>query len=112
MTEDPVVLAHVTVTPVGTEDADISDYVRRCVQVAHLSELNFEETPLGVVVRGPLDEIMRVVRKMHEAPIELGADRVRTSVTIDDYRNPDSEESVDVAARARQLQVQDEPYNP
>lgn len=108
--EEQVVVAQVTVTPVGTGDADITDYVRRCIQVAHLSELKFQETSLGTVIRGPLDEVLKVVKRMHNAPFELGAKRVRTSVKIDDYRDEDTSTPLKTAAEAKELAIDQETF--
>jgi len=110
MAGEHVVVAQISVTPVGTRRADITRYIRECIKIAHLSEMKFQETPLATVVRGPLDEIMKVVQKMHEAPFDLGASRVRTTVILDDYREEDLEAPLDTTAAAQEIAIDQETY--
>jgi uncharacterized protein (TIGR00106 family) len=110
MEDDDIVVAQITITPVGTESADITGYIKECIKIAHLSEMKFQETPLGTVVRGPMDEIMTVVEKMHEAPFDMGANRVRTTVIIDDYRQEEPETSFATAA-AQEIALEQERYD-
>jgi uncharacterized protein (TIGR00106 family) len=42
---------------------------------------------MGTIIEGDLDEILRVIRKMHEHPFGQGAVRVSTYVKIDDRRD-------------------------
>jgi uncharacterized protein (TIGR00106 family) len=39
------------------------------------------------VLEGPLDELLAVIRKMHELPFDAGAQRVMTLINIDDRRD-------------------------
>ena len=110
MEDEDVVVAQITITPVGTEHADITKYIRECIKIAHLSEMKFQETPLGTVVRGPMKEIMKVVEKMHEAPFDMGANRVRTHVIIDDYRQDESESNF-VTETAQEIAIEQETYD-
>ena len=88
-----------------------TNYIRECIKIAHLSEMKFQETPLGTVVRGPIKEVMKVVEKMHEAPFDMGANRVRTHVIIDDYRQDDPESSFAATAAAKEIAIEQETYN-
>ncbi len=110
MSEEQQVVAQVTVTPVGTGEPDITAYIRRCIQVAHLSELKFQETPLGTVIRGPLQEVLKAVKQMHNAPFEIGARRVRTTVTIDDYRDDETDAPLKTASEAKELAIEQETF--
>ncbi len=110
MEDEDIVVAQITITPIGTDSADITSYIKECIKIAHLSEMKFQETPLGTVVRGPLEEIMTVVEKMHEAPFDKGATRVRTTVIIDDYRKEDPESSF-AAAAAKEIAIEQETYD-
>lgn len=109
--EAHVVVAQITVTPVGTKNPDITKYIRECIKIAHLSEMKFQETPLGTVVRGPMDEVLKVIKKMHEVPFDMGAKRVRTQVTIDDFREDDIESSLRHTAAAQEIAIQQEMSN-
>lgn len=108
MDEEPIVVAQITVTPIGTKKPDITPYIRECIKIAHLSEMKFQETPLGTVVRGPMEEVMKVVKKMHEAPFNQGAKRVRTSVTIDDFREDELDSPLAYTEAAREIAIQQE----
>lgn len=108
MDDEHIVVAQITVTPIGTKHLDITRYIRECIKVAHLSEMKFQETPLGTVVRGPLEEVMKVVQKMHETPFNLGAKRVRTQVTIDDFRGDDMDMPLRTTAAAREIAIEQE----
>lgn len=111
MDEEHIVVAQITITPVGTNKADITDYIRKCIKIAHLSEMKFQETPLGTVVRGPMKEIMKVVEKMHEAPFDMGANRVRTHVIIDDYRQDESDPPFATTAAAQEIAIEQERHD-
>jgi len=108
MDEDPIVVAQITVTPIGTKQPDITPYIRECIKIAHLSEMKFQETPLGTVVRGPMEEVMKVVQKMHEAPFNQGAKRVRTTVTIDDFREDEFDSPLAYTEAAKEIAIQQE----
>lgn len=110
MNDEDIVVAQITITPVGTESADITGYIKECIKIAHLSEMKFQETPLGTVVRGPMKEILKVVEKMHEAPFEMGANRVHTTVIIDDYREEDPD-SAFAATTAEEIAIEQERHD-
>ena len=42
---------------------------------------------MGTIIQGPLERILDLAQKMHEAPFAIGAERVLTSITIDDRRD-------------------------
>ena len=44
-------------------------------------------TPMGTILEGELDEVLRAVRAVHEAPFARGALRVSTSLRIDERRD-------------------------
>ena len=82
-----MVIASLTVTPVGTETPSLSQYVAECVRVLNEAGLKHTLTPMGSVLEGPLDEILAVVKKVHEIPFSQGVQRVSTRLTIDDRRD-------------------------
>lgn len=83
-----VVIAEVSVVPLGTADTALGDYVHKAVEaLKDTPGLKFEVTPMCTVIEGELLDIMKVVGKMHEAPFEAGAKRVMTEVRIDDRRD-------------------------
>ena len=82
-----MVIASLTVTPIGTETPSLSRYVAECARVLDKSGLKHTLTPMGSVLEGPLEEILEVVRKVHEIPFSKGVLRVSTRLTIDDRRD-------------------------
>ncbi|KJS21511.1 MAG: hypothetical protein VR72_10240 [Clostridiaceae bacterium BRH_c20a] len=81
-----MVIAEIVVVPLGT-GTSISNYVAKCHQVLDESGLKYQLTPMSTVVEGSLDKVLEVVRRMHEVPFIAGAQRVSTSIRIDDRRD-------------------------
>ncbi len=81
-----------TITPIGTATPSVSRYVAGVHRILQRSGLVHELTAMGTIVEGDLDEILAVIREMHEAPFGEGAVRVSTLVKIDDRR--DKEHSI------------------
>ncbi len=84
-------VAEIRVIPVGTKDPSISSYISACYQVIKDSGLKHNVTATATVVEGDLPELFEVVKKVHEVPFERGADRVVTSVSIDERRDRESD---------------------
>ncbi|MFZ5899520.1 MAG: MTH1187 family thiamine-binding protein [Bacillota bacterium] len=80
-------VAEISVLPVGTPTASVSAYVADCVRVLERSGLDYRVTPMGTVIEGSLNDILRVVRQMHEVPFDKGVQRVVTTLKIDDRRD-------------------------
>jgi uncharacterized protein (TIGR00106 family) len=82
-----MVIASLTVTPVGTETPSLSRYVAECARALNESGVKHTLTPMGSVLEGPLEEILQIVAKVHEIPFSQGVQRVTTRLTIDDRRD-------------------------
>jgi uncharacterized protein (TIGR00106 family) len=80
-------IADISVTPLGTATPGVSGFVAECVKIVRESGLNYQLTPMGTVIEGDIEEIFRIVRRMHEAPFSAGALRVATLIKIDDRRD-------------------------
>ena len=83
-------VVEISVAPLGTATPGVSSYVAACVEIVAESGLNYQLTPMGTVIEGDLDEILPVLRKMHEVPFGRGAQRVSTLIKIDDRRDSGS----------------------
>ena len=82
------VVAEVSIIPIGTNDTGLSRYIASCLEVLEGSkDLTYRLTPMGTVIEGPLDELLEVLREMHEVPFSKGASRVITHIKIDDRRD-------------------------
>jgi uncharacterized protein (TIGR00106 family) len=88
----------VTITPLGTGTPSVSRYVAGVERILRGTKLQHQLTAMGTIVEGDLDEILRVVREMHEHPFTQGAVRVSTLVKIDDRR--DKEHTIDGKMRS------------
>ena len=81
-------IVQVSIVPLGTKTTSISSYVARALKVLeNQKSVKYELTPMGTVLEGDLDKVLRMVRKMHESVFEEGVQRVVTIVNIDDRRD-------------------------
>jgi len=85
-----MVIASLTVTPLGTETPSLSRYVAECAKVLNASGVKHTLTPMGSVLEGSLEEILQIVREVHEIPFSQGVLRVSTRLTIDDRRDKEA----------------------
>lgn len=84
-------IAEVTVIPIGTGSTSLSAYVAEMQHVLERQEgIVFELTSMGTIIEGPLNHIFSAINALHEAPFQQGAQRVSTSVKIDDRRDKPS----------------------
>jgi len=83
-----VAVVDVTIVPVGTPSASLSEFVAGCVKVLQEAKgVSFQLTPMSTIIEGELGLVLELVRKMHEQPFQEGAVRVVTTVRIDDRRD-------------------------
>ncbi|MCB2228061.1 MAG: MTH1187 family thiamine-binding protein [Desulfarculaceae bacterium] len=80
-------VVQLTVVPLGTGSTSLSSYVAQVHKVLEASGVKNRLTPMGTVLEGPLDEVLAVIRQVHEVPFEAGAQRVMTLINIDDRRD-------------------------
>ncbi len=82
------VIAEVVVVPLGTSSTSLSAYVADVEKVTgRHPNVKSMLTPMSTILEGTLDEILALIREMHEAPFLKGADRVSTRISIDDRRD-------------------------
>ena len=91
-------VAFLTITPLGTATPSVSRYVAGVERVLRETTLKHQLTAMGTIIEGDVDEILAVVRRMHEHPFTQGALRVSTSLRIDDRR--DQEHTIDGKMRS------------
>src|SRR6056297_2590404 len=86
-----MVIAELTVVPLGTESTSLSSYVAGCHEVLkNQDKLKYRLTPMGTILEGELDDIFEITKKLHEVPFENGAFRVTTNLNIDDRRDKEA----------------------
>jgi uncharacterized protein (TIGR00106 family) len=77
----------VSITPLGTGTPSVSPWVAGVERILRGTSLKHQLTAMGTIIEGDLDEVLAVIRKMHEHPFTQGAVRVSTLVKIDDRRD-------------------------
>ncbi len=82
-------VVEISIVPLGTGNPGISSYVAACEKELreNCGELKYELTAMGTIIEGDLDQIMALIRRLHEVPFAKGALRVSTSIKIDDRRD-------------------------
>jgi uncharacterized protein (TIGR00106 family) len=97
-------VCQVTVVPLGTKTASLSSYVADCQRVlAKYRDLTHQLTPMATIIEGELSRVLEAVREMHEAPFRMGAQRVSTTLVIDDRRDKPLSMSGKVASVEKKL---------
>jgi uncharacterized protein (TIGR00106 family) len=89
----------ISVVPVGI-GSSISAYVADCIRVLKRGKVSYELTAMGTNVEGDLKELVRLALKMHQVPFERGAQRVLTTIKIDDRRD----KKISIAGKKRAVQ--------
>ena len=80
-------VVEVSVVPIGSHGTSLSPFVARAVKILKDSSLCYELTAMGTIISGDLDEILPVIRKMHESCFDAQIMRVLTQIKIDDRRD-------------------------
>lgn len=80
-------IAEVSIVPLGTGSTSVSRYVAKCLEVLDAAGLVYELHGMGTIIEGDLHDLFSVIRKMHEVPFDEGAQRVVTSIKLDDRRD-------------------------
>lgn len=82
-------IAEVTIVPLGTASPSVSHYVAEVHKVLQEAKepVKYQLTPMSTIIEGELDDLLAVIRRMHEVPFHKGATRVNTSIRIDDRRD-------------------------
>ncbi|HEY4431193.1 MAG TPA: MTH1187 family thiamine-binding protein [Paenibacillus sp.] len=98
-------IAEVTVIPIGTGSTSLSSYVADMQRVLKTVEgITYELTSMGTIIEGPLQRIFAAVEALHESPFAAGAERVSTSLKIDDRRDKKSTSRGKLESVERKLQ--------
>jgi len=84
-------IIEISIVPLGTKTPSVSRYVARAIEVLQDEVgIKYELTAMGTIIEGDLEQLLNLVRKMHEAVMDAGIARVVTTVKIDDRRDKPS----------------------
>ena len=86
---DPrLAVAEIFITPLGTSDSTIREYIRALIPLVEASGLKYQLTAMGTQVEGPVDALLALTRQLHDATFDahLGTDRVVTHLRLDERR--------------------------
>ena len=80
-------ILEISVVPIGTKETSLSSYVADCIRVLKKADVPFELSAMGTNVEGDLKKLIDIALKMHQVPFKKGAQRVVTTIKIDDRRD-------------------------
>jgi uncharacterized protein (TIGR00106 family) len=83
-------VVNLTIVPLGTQTTSVSGYVAAVHRELEKTGIKNHLTPMGTILEGDLAEILEVVKTLHEVPFGKGAQRVMTTISIDDRRDKES----------------------
>ncbi len=81
-------VAEIFITPLGTGDSTIREYIRALLPIVEASGLAYQLTAMGTQVEGPVGQILELTQRLHDATFDasLGTDRVVTHLRLDERR--------------------------
>lgn len=83
-----MISAELTIIPIGTSKTSISEYVAAALAALDKNGINYEVSGMGTLLESDDPEtLFDAVEAAHEAVFALGANRVATSLKIDDRRD-------------------------
>ena len=77
-------VADIAVIPEGVKD--VYDAVDRAIEIIKNSGLRYEVDAMSTAVEGELDEILNLVKKIHKAMFDYGADGVLTNLRVQESK--------------------------
>lgn len=77
-------LAEFSIIPIGV-GSSIGDQLAEVLKIVDSSGLPYKVNPMGTVVEGKWDEVMKLVKKCHKTVMKTGT-RVVTTISIDDRK--------------------------
>jgi len=80
-------IMEISVIPIGTQSPSVSPFVAECVELVNQQGLPYEISSMGTEVEGAVEELLRLAGQMHRAPFMKGAQRVVTTIRIDERRD-------------------------
>jgi uncharacterized protein (TIGR00106 family) len=79
-------LAELDIIPVGTQSASLSTLLADVAKLIDQSGLDYRIGPMGTVIEGDWDRIMRLAKQCHQTVLG-SVDRVLMTIRIDDRKD-------------------------
>jgi len=81
-------IIEISVMPLGTETPSLSKYVAGAIKVLQAEKnVKYEMTSMGTNIEGDLEQLLDLARRMHLSAFAAGAQRVVTTIKIDERRD-------------------------
>jgi len=80
-------MMEISVVPLGTQTPGVSRYVAGCLRKVRDSGLEHPLTAMGTIVVGEVVELLRLAGELHRLPFTMDAQRVVTSIKLDERRD-------------------------
>ena len=77
-------LTEFSIIPIGI-GSSVGDQIAEVLKIVDASGLPYRINPMGTVVEGEWDDIMKLIKKCHETVLNKG-ERVITAISIDDRK--------------------------
>jgi uncharacterized protein (TIGR00106 family) len=77
-------LIEFSIIPIGI-GSSLSAHIAEVLKIVDASGLPYKATPMGTVVEGEWDELLKLIKKCHKTAMKSG-DRVVTTISIDDRK--------------------------
>ncbi len=77
-------LVEFSIVPVGV-GSSIGDQLAEVLKIVDASGLPYKVNPMGTVIEGQWDEVMKLIRKCHSTVMKRG-ERAITTISIDDRK--------------------------
>ena len=91
--------ADLTVIALGRPDLSASPYIAEIQRrLAAQDRVRYRMHAMGTSLEGTTDDVMALVRELHEVPFGMGIERVYTVLKLDDRR--DREQTLDDKVRS------------
>ena len=77
-------LVEFSIIPIGA-GSSIGEQLARVLKIVDASGLPYKVNPMGTVIEGSWNEIIKLIKKCHDTVMKSG-DRVYTTISIDDRK--------------------------
>ena len=101
-----MVIAEVSVFPLGTQSPSVSEYVSAAVRELEASGLECTLGPMGTTIEAASpEELYAAVARAQAAVFDLGADRAYTVIKMDERRDIEGRSAGDMVRSAEESET-------